>query len=456
MLSCPQLLDLNGPPPDEPAMTTLTSPRQHVLLPWTVQEREDPVLEIEYGEGVYFFDRAGKRYLDGLSQLFHCNLGHGNRRVIDAIQRQAEKACCVSPQVLTAERIALAEALVERLPGDLGKCFFVNSGSEANDQAFILARMITGRPKIFSKYRSYHGTTLGTLGVGGDPRRAAIEPGPPGTVRFFDPYCYRCDFGKRYPECGLHCLEALEGQLQLENPATVAAIVVEPVTGAAGGFPLPEGYLPRLRQLCDKYGILLIADEVITGFGRTGAWFGVEHEGVVPDLMTLAKGLTSGYVPMGAVILRESIAQQFEQRMLPLGSTYAAHPLACAAALACLEEYDSGDLISHARAMGEVLLANLQQLARHHPCVGDVRGQGLLACLELVRDRATRTPLVPPNTDSLLPGQIRRQAWEEGLHLLARGSLLMLAPPLIVQPEHIREAVEKLDRVLGWLERHSL
>src|SRR6516164_8718684 len=414
----------------EIVMSRLDSPRRHLLLPWTVQEREDPVLEFDHGEGVYFFDRQGRRYLDFLSQLFHANLGHGNRRVIEAIQRQAERASCVSPQVLTEERVALAEALARRTPGDLSKCFFVNSGSEADDQAFILARMVTGRPKIFAKYRSYHGTTLGGLGVGGDPRRAAVEPGPPGTVRFFDPYCYRCDFGLTYPECGIHCLDALERQLQLENPATVAAVVVEPVTGAAGGFPLPDGYLGRLRQLCDRYGILLIADEVITGFGRTGAWFGVDHEGIVPDMLVLAKGLTSGYVPMGAVVVNERIAQHFETKMLPLGSTYAAHPLACAAALACLEEYEQGGLIENARRMGERLLAALRELAGRHPCIGDVRGQGLLVCVELVRDRATKTPLVPPNVDSPLPMQIRRRAWDEGLHLMARGSILLLSPPL--------------------------
>ncbi|HXG11666.1 MAG TPA: aminotransferase class III-fold pyridoxal phosphate-dependent enzyme [Gemmataceae bacterium] len=436
-------------------MSTLASPRQHYLLPWTIQEREDPVLVFDRGEGVYFFDRDDRCYLDFLSQLFHCNLGHNNRRVIDAIQRQAERACCVSPQILTEERAALAAALAQRAPGDLNTCFFVNSGSEADDQAFILARLVTGRPKIFAKYRSYHGTTLAGLGHGGDPRRAAVEPGPPGAVRFFDPYCYRCDLGLEYPSCGIQCLQALERQIQLENPATVAAIVVEPVTGAAGGFPLPDGYLTRLRQLCDRYGILLIADEVITGFGRTGAWFAVEHENVVPDMLVLAKGLTSGYVPMGAVIVRDAIARHFETRMLPLGSTYAAHPLATAAALACLEEYERRELIPHARAMGEVLRTKLRELAERHPCVGDVRGKGLLACLELVRDRESKTPLVPPHTDSLLPLQIRRRAWDEGLHLMARGSLILLAPPLIVLPQHIDEAVEKLDNVLSWVERQE-
>jgi len=433
-------------------MASLASPRRHLLLPWAVQEREDPVLEFDRAEGVYFHDRHGKRYLDFLSQLFNVNLGHGNRRVIQAIQNQAERCCYVSPALATPERTAVADALSQRTPGDLNTCFFVNSGSEADDQAFILARMCTGRPKIFAKYRSYHGTTSGGLGVAGDPRRSAIEPGPPGTVRFFDPFCYRCDFAKTFPECKLHCLGALERQLQLENPATVAAIVVEPVTGAAGGFPLPDGYLAGLRQLCDKYGILLIADEVITGFGRTGAWFGVDHEGVVPDMMVLAKGLTSGYVPMGAVIVRDRIAQHFESRLLPLGSTYAGHPLACAAALACLEEYDERSLIANARRMGELLFAGLRSLAERHPCVGDVRGQGLLACLELVRDRTTQLPLVPPNTDSPLPLLIRRKAWEEGLHLLPRGSLLMMAPPLIIGPEHIDEAMRKLDRVLTWVD----
>src|SRR5262249_12327323 len=228
-----------GSLPRGPLMTAPPSPRRHLLLPWTAQEREDPVLEFDRGEGVYFHDRQGRRYLDFLSQLFHGNLGHGNRRVIEAIKSQAERACCVSPQVLTAEKAALARALAHRAPGDLSACFFVNSGSEADAQAFILARMLTGRPKIFAKYRSYHGTTYGGLGVAGDPRRSAIEPGPPGTVRFFDPFCYRCDFGLKYPECRIHCLDALERQLQLENPATVAAIAAEPVTGAAARPPRP-------------------------------------------------------------------------------------------------------------------------------------------------------------------------------------------------------------------------
>lgn len=434
-------------------MTALASPRQHLFMPWAVQEREDPILQFDRAEGVYFYDRQGRRYIDFLAQLFNCNLGHGNRRVVEAIQKQAARYCCVTPQVMTEERAAVSAALARHTPGDLTKCLFVNSGSEADDQAFILARMFTGRPKIFSKYRSYHGTTFGTLGVGGDPRRGAIEPGPPGTVRFFDPFCYRCDFGKTFPECRLHCLGALERQLQLENPATVAAIVVEPVTGAAGGFPLPDGYFTQLRQLCDKYGILLIADEVITGFGRTGSWFGVDHEKIVPDMMIMAKGLTSGYVPMGAVVVRDHIAKHFESRMLPLGSTYAGHPLACAAALACLEEYEQPGLMPHARAMGDLLFSRLREMARRHPCVGDVRGKGLLACLELVADPATRAPLVPPNTDSPLPMQIRRRAWEEGIHLLARNSLIMLSPPLIVSAEHIDEAVTKLDRVLTWVEQ---
>ncbi|GBD37322.1 Taurine--pyruvate aminotransferase [bacterium HR36] len=426
--------------------------RRHYLIPWAVQEREDPVLVVSRGEGVYFYDREGRRYLDFLSQLFHCHLGFANSRVVKAIQEQAAKLACLSPILLTEERAELSRRLAEKLPGDLSRIFYVNSGSEADDIAFTLARLITKRPKIFAKYRSYHGTTYGTLGVAGDPRRVAVEPGPAGCVRFYDPYCYRCDFGKTFPECQLFCVGALERQLQMENPATVAAIVVEPFTGAAGGFPVPEGYLRRLREICDRYGILLIADEVITGFGRTGAWFGVDHEGVVPDLMVLAKGLTAGYAPLGAVALRESLAREWESRMLPLGSTFAPHPLACAAALACLCEYEERHLIEHARTMGEILARHLRELARRHPCVGDVRSKGLLACLELVSDQQRKTPLVPPNTDSLLPLQIRRRAWQEGLHLFVRNHLILLAPPLIIEPPHIEEAMAKLNHVLIWVD----
>ncbi len=365
---------------------------------------------------------------------------------------RAERACCVSPQLLTAERSSLSEELTSLVPGDLDKCLFVNSGSEANELAFIMARLLTGRPKIFAKYRSYHGTTYGTLGTAGDPRRVAVEPGPAGSVRFFDPYCYRCDFGLTYPDCGIHCLQALERQIELENPEMVAAVVVEPVTGAAGGFPLPDGYLAGLRDLCDRHQILLIADEVITGFGRTGAWFGVNHESVVPDLMVLAKGITSGYVPMGAVVVRHHISRHFETRMLPIGGTYAASPLATAAARACLAAYQEEACVDNAQRMGKLLFEELQGLRGNHPCVGDVRGKGLLACVELVSDQASRQPLSPPFVSALLPNRLRRQAWAEGLHLLARGNLLMIAPPLIVTAEQIREGVDKLSRVLSWLD----
>ena len=426
--------------------------RQHIFLPWTIQEREDPILQFSKGEGVYFYDERGRCYLDFLSQLFNCNLGHGNRKIIEAIKDQAEEACCVSPQLLTEERSALSRELTELVPGDLDKCLFVNSGSEANELAFIMARLMTGRPKIFAKYRSYHGTTYSTLGTAGDPRRVAVEPGPSGCIRFFDPYCYRCDFGLRFPECGIHCLDALEKQIELENPATVAAIIVEPVTGAAGGFPLPEGYLKRLRALCDRYQILLIADEVITGFGRTGDWFGVNHEAVVPDILVLAKGLTSGYVPMGAVVVRHHISQHFESRMLPIGGTYAANPIATAAARASLVAYQEQDCINNARNMGNLLFEQLQELKKRHLCVGDVRAKGLLACIELVHDRESKRPLTPPFASASLPDQIRRQCWLEGLHLLARGNLLLIAPPLVVTADQIKEGVEKVGRVLNWLE----
>ncbi|MBI2193698.1 MAG: aminotransferase class III-fold pyridoxal phosphate-dependent enzyme [Planctomycetes bacterium] len=422
--------------------------RQHQFIPWSVQSTQDELVEIAGGQGVTFWDSRGNRYLDFLSQLFNVNLGHGNRRIIEAIQRQAEQFCAASASVMHAGRTRLAQRLAELTPGDLTKVFFTNSGSEANEIAFALARLGTGRQKIFAKYRSYHGTTLGTLTLCGDPRRLGLEPGPPGSVRFFDPYCYRCDFHLEYPSCGIHCARALEQQILLEGPETVAAVVVEPFTAAAGGFPLPPGYLRRVREICDRYGCLLIADEVICGFGRTGEWFAVNHEGVVPDILTLAKGITSGYVPMGAAVVRAKIAEHFETRYVPVGCTYTGHPLACAAALAALDEYEARHAVENARAMGLVLARGLAELRARHPCIGDVRSQGLFACIELVKDQRGREPLAAFNTSPPVVGEIRRQCLQRGLYLYNRWNLILLAPPLIIGEEDLRKGLAILDAVL--------
>ena len=427
------------------------SNRAHNFFPWTIQATQDQAVEIAGGEGVYFWDSQGKRYLDFISQLFNLNLGHGNRQVIQAIQHQAATLCAASSMVRHEGRERLGEQLAEITPGDLCKAFFTNSGSEANEIALEMARMYTGRQKVLAKYRSYHGTTMGTLTVCGDPRRMAVESGPPGAVRFFDPFCYRCDFNLTYPDCALHCADALERQIVMEGPDSIAALIIEPFTAAAGGFPSPPGYLRRVRAICDKYGIVMIADEVICGFGRTGEWFAVEHEGVVPDILTVAKGLTSGYVPMGAAIVNRAIADHFEQQMLPIGCTYTAHPLACAAGLAAIEQYESLDAIQNSRKMGQVLAAELRLMKERHPIIGDVRSQGLIACVELVRDRNTKEPIVEFNTAPPLVDEIKAQFIERGLYLYVRWNLILLSPPLVIEEEDLRKGLALLEEVIEWV-----
>ncbi len=434
----------------------MSAHRQHHFMPWTIQATQDDAIEISRGDGVYFWDAHGKRYLDFASQLFNVNLGHGNRHVIDAIQRQAKQLCVASSAVTHTGRAALGQKLAEVTPGDLTKAFFTNSGSEANEIALTMARMYTGRQKVLAKYRSYHGTTLGTLTVCGDPRRMGAEPGPAGTVRFFDPFCYRCDFGLSHPDCALHCADALERQILMEGPQSIAALIVEPFTAAAGGFPAPPGYLRRVREICDKYDIVMIADEVICGFGRTGEWFAVNHEDVVPDIMTVAKGITSGYVPMGAAIVNRRLAEHFEDQMLPIGCTYTGHPLACAAALAAIEEYQTLRAIENTRSLGNVLASELASLQQRHEIVGDVRSLGFLACIELVSDRSKRTPLIEFNTAPPLVDEIKKQFRERGLYTFVRWNLIFLAPPLISDQRQLAEGLEIVDDVISWIENRTL
>ncbi len=428
------------------------SSRLHNFIPWAVQSTQDNAVDIAGGEGVYFWDSRGTRYLDMNSQVFNVNLGHGNRRVIEAIQRQAETLCAASGALMHEGRARLGERLAELTPGDLCKTFYTNSGSEANEIALAMARLYTGRHKIMAKYRSYHGTTLGTLSVGGDPRRMSLDKVPTGAVRFFDPHCYRCDFGLTYPACSLHCADALERQIIMEGPDSIAAIILEPFTAAAGGFSLPPGYLSRVREICDKYGIVMIADEVICGFGRTGKWFAIEHENVVPDILTVAKGITSGYVPMGAAIVNQKLSDFFEHRMIPIGCTYTGHPLACAAALACLDEYESLGAIQNAAAMGRVLAKSLAEMRDRHPCVGDVRSLGLLACIELVKDRKTKVPFIEFNTSPPLLDELKAQFLQHGLYIFARWNLVFLAPPLIITHDELSNALRLIDEVLTWVD----
>jgi taurine--2-oxoglutarate transaminase len=433
-------------------------PNDRRLYPWTAQGSLAP-LTITSARGSWFVDESGGRHLDLGGQLAYMNVGHGHPRVVEAIRRQAGELPVIGPNFANRPAARLAEMLAEVTPGDLDRTFFTSGGAEAIEYAIRIARQSTGRHKIVTRYQSYHGSTLGAISATGDNRRVHAEPAAPGFVKTLDPYRYRCPFCRDREGCTLACADAVEQTVAGEGPETVAAIVVEPVTGLSGFVPPPDGYLRRLRELCDRHGILLVFDEVITGFCRTGRWFGAQVWDVTPDLMTVAKGLTSGYVPLGATIVSERVAAYFDDHYLGAGLTYAAHPLACAAGCATLEVYVEEDLAARAAAMGEKLLARLRELAERHACVGDVRGVGLLACLELVRDQATREPLTPQRTEAAVTpamAAVRQAILTRRVWPLFRWNLIGLTPPLTVTDDELDEGLAAVeaglkagDRALG-------
>jgi taurine--2-oxoglutarate transaminase len=422
--------------------------RRYVLRSWTVQNK-NTYEEIIGGKGCWFWNREGKKYLDFSSQLINTNIGHQHPKVIAAIKEQAEKMCFVAPFYASEPRALLAEQIARLTPGHLCKTLFTLGGAESNDNAIKIARQYTGRFKILARYRSYHGATYGAITLTGDPRRPPVEPGIPGVVHVFEPYCYRCTFGKSYPGCGLECAEHVREVMLYEDPQSIAAFFVEPVTGTNGVFVPPPEYLPRIRQICDEFGVLLVADEVMTGWGRTGKWFGVDNWNVVPDIMTMAKGMTQGYIPLGAVVVSEKIAAFFDDRMLWCGLTYSGHPLACAAGVATLKVYEDENLIANAAALGEVLKKRLRELLERHPAVGDVRSIGLFAAVELVKDRATREPLAPWNgPDPGIIGKINRFLLDRGVYLYPRWNYLFIAPPLSISASELDLGLSVLDEAL--------
>ncbi len=363
--------------------------RDHTLFAWAAQGAIQPIA-MDRAEGVYFWDSEGKRYLDWNSQLMNVNIGHGNRKVIEAIQAQAERLVYASPSMATRVRAEVGEKLAAITPGTLSKSFFTTGGAEAIENAIKVARLFTGRAKIVTRYRSFHGATAGAASAGGDPRRLPNEPGVPGIVRVHDPYRYRCFFCRDLPQCNLMCESHIEETILFEGPENVAAVLIEGWNGSSGLIQSPrnEEYFQRLRAFCDEHGILLIADEVMSGFGRTGKWFGVDHAGIAPDVMAVAKGLTSGYLPLGATIVSERIAAHFEKNTFWGGLTYSGHPMALAAASACIDVYHEDNLIPHAAAMGERLAGELAALQVRHPVIGETRGIGLFHVIELVKNRA--------------------------------------------------------------------
>src|SRR5437763_7834736 len=370
--------------------------KRHVLYSWSVQDAISPIA-VAGAEGRYFWDFDGKRYLDFASQLVNVSIGHGHPKIVAAIKEQAEQLATIGPPMATESRSRLGKLLAEVTPGDLSMSFFTNGGAEANENAIKLARWYTGRHKIIARYRSYHGATAGGITLTGDPRRWAAEPGLPGVVRMFDPYTYRCPAG--HPDPCPVCTGAphLEEILQYEGADNVAAVILETVTGTNGVIVPPDGYLQSIREVCDRHGILLICDEVMAGFGRTGKWFACEHWDVVPDIVTVAKGINSGYVPLGAMIVRQHITEWVRDKYFAGGLTYSGHPLACATGVASIEAFREEGIVENSAAMGEVFGELLRGLMEKHPSIGELRGLGCFWGLELVRNRVTREPLVPFN-----------------------------------------------------------
>ncbi len=427
------------------------------LSSWTAQSAWNPISMVR-AEGVYFWDADDKRYLDWSSQLFNVNAGHGHPHIVTAIQEQVARMGHAYPGIATEARARLGELLREIAPAGLTKSFFTVGGADATENAMKVARLCTGRQKIVTRYRSYHGATFGAMTAGGDPRRLANEPGVPWIVRVHGPYPYRSPIyrGRSADEGDVVVADLIEQTILYEGPNNVAAIMLEGYSGSSGIVQGGEFFWNRIQEICDKYDILLIIDEVMSGFGRTGEWFGINHyPSVKPDIMALAKGLTSGYVPMGATMVTDEIADHFEDNTLWAGLTYSSHPLSCAAAIANIEVYRQEGLIEQAREMGKVLRSGLMDLAEQHPSVGDVRGTGLLQLLELVKNRDSREPMSgwnrPASEAMREVGAILRK---QGMSTFVKWDWIFCAPPLIINKEQIQEGLAMIDQALTAADRY--
>jgi taurine---2-oxoglutarate transaminase len=420
--------------------------KKHTLFEWSAQGAVDPI-PVAGAKGCWFWTPEGKRFLDFNSQLMCVNIGHGDERVIRAIAQQAETLAYANPFMATEARARLGRKLAEICPGDLDVFFFTNGGAEANENAIKIARQYTGRHKVLAFYRSYHGGTAGAMMLTGDPRRWPSEPGMPGVVHVLNPY-HGIQGGW---ETAAAALARIEETIQLEGADKIAGFILEPVTGTNGVLVPPEGFIRGIRDLCTKYGIVMIADEVMSGFGRTGEWFAVDHWRVVPDLMTMAKGLTSAYVPLGAVGMRRAIADHFREKVFYGGLTYNSHPLGCAAALATLQVYEDDHLIDNARRMGELMTHLLGSLQEKYPIVGAVRSIGLFGIVELVKDRTSMEPLAPFNGTSEPMDRLRKIFRDEGLYTFVRFNTFFTNPPLSITEEELRHGFDIVDRALAQL-----
>jgi taurine---2-oxoglutarate transaminase len=417
--------------------------RAHTFFSWSVQGAIDPIV-VDHAEGVWLYTPEGKRILDFNSQLMSVNIGHGDRRVIDAITEQATKLQFVQPAFATEIRGRLGQKLAEILPGDMDKVFFTLGGAEAIETAIKFARHYTGRYKVLARYRAYHGATMGAMTLTGDPRRWANEPGLVGVVRYPDTHRW----GEAEPRPVEESLQGLEDVIRYEGPQTIAAVFLETIVGTNGILIPPDGYIQGVREICDRHGILMVADEVMAGFGRTGRWFAIDHWDTVPDLMTMAKGLTSSYLPLGAVAMRHKIAEAFEDKMFYGGLTYSSHPISLAASLATLRVYEEDGLIENAARMGERMREMHQRLAAEHPSVGATRNLGLFGIIDLVRSRDPWTPLTPFNGTSDEMKAIGKYFREHGLYTMIANNSVHTNPPLCITEDELAQGFEIIDAAL--------
>jgi len=426
---------------------------EHTIFSWSKQSGLNP-LNIERAKGVYIYERSGKKIIDFSSQLMNVNIGHGDPRITEAVVEQMKQVSYVHPGMITEARGKLGKKLSEITPGTLNRTFFTNGGTEAVEHAIKLARLHTGRHKIITLYQSYHGATYGALCAGGDPRGLPHDSqGVPNIIHVENPYFYRCPWNSKTPEeCAENAAAHLERIIKYEGPQYIAAILMEGESGSSGCIKYPPGYWKKVKAICDRYGILTICDEVMSGFGRTGKWFGIDNHGVEPDMMCMAKGITSGYIPLGGLIVKEEIAKAFDNKPLPIGLTYSAHAVACAAANAVLDIYTSDKLVENAEKMGKYMDKRVAQLAEKHPSIGDFRNTGLLGCIELVKNRKTKEPMAPwnaaPNEMETM-NKVAAKLTELGLFTFVRWNWIFTAPPLCVTSEQIDEGLDIISKAIS-------
>jgi taurine---2-oxoglutarate transaminase len=432
------------------AQEIIQNNQDYTLFSWSKQKGTNPIA-VKYGEGVYLYDYDGKRYIDFSSGLMNVNIGHGDQRVTAAIVKQLQEVAYVTPSCVTKARGELGKKLAELCPGDLNKAFFTLCGATSIENGIKLARLYTGRHKILTRYQSYHGASYGAMSASGDPRKLPMDAQQaPNFVHFDLPYLYRWEYGEE--NLLKESVASLERVIAYEGPNNIAAILLEGESGSSGCLKYPVGYLKAVRELCNKHGILLIMDEVMSGFGRTGKWFGFENHNIVPDMIAMAKGLTSGYLPFGCLMVSDKIAAKYDDTVLALGLTYSAHPVSCAAAVEMLKIYEDDDLIANAASMGKYVEQQVEALKKKHKSIGDFRNTGLLGCIELVKNRTTKEPMAPFNAkpdEMTVMNKVAAKIKELGMYTFVRWSYIFIAPPLIVTKEQVDEGLSIISQAIS-------